>query len=159
MHEQFENFGKFGGKVVRTFTGAKGKKYLPGATLTPEDVESWPLANRIALHKTGKIQWFLKPEDVSIEALAKESASVPSDEGDENDEGDESDGSTESGEETPDDEEEDTDDSNEEDDAEEEKEKPKKAAKEDKSSKPSAPRTSRRKRPASRSAGKGKAKK
>lgn len=65
MAEQY--FGQYGGRVLRPFQGA-GKKFIAGATLTPEDVETWPVANRIALGKNGNIDWYGPPSPQESEA-------------------------------------------------------------------------------------------
>lgn len=61
------HFGEYGGSVIRTFSG-DGKKWIAGAVLNPEDVMSWPLANRMALHSEGKVDWFGPPVEEEIEA-------------------------------------------------------------------------------------------
>lgn len=52
-----EYFGEYGGRVLRKIEGG-GKQFIAGAVLTPTDVENWPLANRMALHRVGKVEWF-----------------------------------------------------------------------------------------------------
>jgi hypothetical protein len=64
--------GEFGGKVLRGFKG-DGKSFIAGATLQPEDVLHWPLANRNALHVEGKIDWFGPPAEE--EQVARQSGS------------------------------------------------------------------------------------
>lgn len=54
-------FGQFGGRVLRPFTGSGGTKFISGAILTPEMVETWPVPNRIALSNLGNIDWFGPP--------------------------------------------------------------------------------------------------
>lgn len=66
------NFGEYGGLVIRTFSG-DGKKWIAGAILKPEDVMSWPEANRRALHADGKVDWYGPP--VQEEQEAREAGS------------------------------------------------------------------------------------
>lgn len=54
------NFGEYGGSVIRTFSG-DGKKWIAGAILNPDDVMGWPEANRRALQADGKVDWFGPP--------------------------------------------------------------------------------------------------
>lgn len=61
-----EYSGEYGGKVKREFK-ASGTKFIAGATLTPELVSSWPLANRIALHKSGNVDWYGPPSETEQE--------------------------------------------------------------------------------------------
>jgi len=65
-------YGEYGGSVVRTFSGG-GAKWMAGAILKPEDVMNWPEANRRALQKEGKVDWFGPP--VKEEQEARESGS------------------------------------------------------------------------------------
>lgn len=51
------HFGENGGKVLRAFKGG-GKEWESGDPLSWEDVEEWPLQNRIALSNVGKVKWF-----------------------------------------------------------------------------------------------------
>lgn len=64
--------GEFGGIVKREIKNAGGKKYIAGAVLTPEDVANWPLANRIALHTSGQIDWYGPPSEAETKARVKE---------------------------------------------------------------------------------------
>lgn len=61
------NTGEYGGKVKRAFKG-DGMNWIAGAILTPEDVARWPLANKIALHKNGNVDWFGAPNESEQEA-------------------------------------------------------------------------------------------
>lgn len=54
--------GEYGGVVNREFFG-EGKKWLAGAVITPEIANAWPLANRIALAKSGKVVWYGPPSE------------------------------------------------------------------------------------------------
>ena len=54
------NNGEYGGVVIRDFK-ANDKPYLRGAVLTPEEVATWPLSNRMALHGAGKVDWYGPP--------------------------------------------------------------------------------------------------
>lgn len=65
--------GEYGGCVKRTFQG-DGMKWIAGAILKPENVMSWPLGNRIALSKEGKVDWFGPP--VAAEQEAREEGST-----------------------------------------------------------------------------------
>ena len=56
------HFGEYGGKVQRAFKGG-GKNWKSGEPLTPEDVEEWPLQNRIALSNVGKVKWYSEPAE------------------------------------------------------------------------------------------------
>lgn len=62
--------GEYGGKVLREIKNAGGKRFIAGAILTPEDVANWPLANRMALHQSGQVQWFGPP--APAEELARQ---------------------------------------------------------------------------------------
>ena len=55
--------GKFGGRVLRAFTGPKGRKYLPNEKLSPNDVADWPEANRRAMGVSETIDWFGDPNE------------------------------------------------------------------------------------------------
>lgn len=59
--------GEYGGCVKRTFSG-DGKKWIAGAVLNPSDVMHWPLANRMALHKEGKVDWYAPPKEAEENA-------------------------------------------------------------------------------------------
>lgn len=63
------NAGEYGGRVLRTFEGGD-KKWIAGAILTPADVASWPYANKLALHNSGKIDWFGPPVEEEAKARA-----------------------------------------------------------------------------------------
>jgi hypothetical protein len=65
-----KNTGEYGGVVKRAIKNAGGKAFVAGAILTPADVESWPVANRIALHNSGYIDWYGPP--VAAEQEARE---------------------------------------------------------------------------------------
>jgi len=60
------NFGEYGGRVLRPFKGF-GVAFIAGATLSPETVKNWPLANRRALHETGNIEWYGPPSEAETE--------------------------------------------------------------------------------------------
>lgn len=62
-----EYSGEYGGVVKREFSG-DGKKWIVDAILSPEDVIHWPLGNRMALHKEGKIDWFGPPVEAENKA-------------------------------------------------------------------------------------------
>lgn len=66
-----EYFGEYGGIVKREIKNAGGMKYIVGAVLKPEVVTKWPLANRMALHQEGKVDWYGPP--VEAEQIARES--------------------------------------------------------------------------------------
>lgn len=53
-------FGEYGGRCLRKFSGG-GKTFIPGAELSAEEVESWPIANRRALFNTHKVEWYGQP--------------------------------------------------------------------------------------------------
>lgn len=55
-------FGQYGGRVLRPFKG-DGQQFVSGAVLTPEMVESWPVANRVALANCGSILWYDAPDE------------------------------------------------------------------------------------------------
>ena len=59
--------GEYGGRVLRKFEGG-GKTWISGATLSPEDVAEWPYANKMALHRVGKVEWFGKPDAEELSA-------------------------------------------------------------------------------------------
>jgi hypothetical protein len=61
--------GEYGGRVIRGFKG-DGLNFIAGAILKPEDVNHWPLGNRIALHASGNIEWYGPP--VEAEQVARE---------------------------------------------------------------------------------------
>ena len=62
--------GEYGGVVVREIKNAGGKRFIAGAILTPEDVAEWPLANRMAFHKAGLIDWYGPPAEAETKARA-----------------------------------------------------------------------------------------
>ena len=62
--------GEYGGKVLRTFKGG-GKQWKSGEILTVEDIEEWPLQNRIALANVGKVRWYGEPAKVKKESKPK----------------------------------------------------------------------------------------
>lgn len=62
--------GEYGGRVLRKFN-AGSAQFIPGALLTPEMVEDWPLANRRALHDSGKVDWFHEPSAEEFEARSE----------------------------------------------------------------------------------------
>jgi hypothetical protein len=64
--------GEYGGLVKRSFSG-DGKKWIEGAVLKPEDIASWPIGNRLALQREGKVDWFGPP--IQAEQEARESGS------------------------------------------------------------------------------------
>ena len=66
-----EDLGKYGGKVLRAFTGPAGKKFVPGAILTPEETENWPVNNRVALHSADKVDWFGPPSKAALPKKAE----------------------------------------------------------------------------------------
>jgi hypothetical protein len=59
--------GEYGGRVTRGFKG-DGQSFITGATITPEMVKDWPLANRMALQVDGKVEWFGPPSDAENKA-------------------------------------------------------------------------------------------
>lgn len=74
-----EAYGEFGGRVIRKFKGEGGASFIPGATLTPEMVEGWPINNRRALHMTGKVEWFTRPmaEEKPVKVPEKQPEKAP----------------------------------------------------------------------------------
>jgi hypothetical protein len=72
-----EHSGEYGGVVKREIKNAGGKKYIVGAVLTPEEVANWPLANRIALHQSGYIDWYGPPASAETAARASGSPARP----------------------------------------------------------------------------------
>ena len=70
-----KNSGEYGGRVIREFKG-DGTKFVSGAILKPEEVAHWPLNNRIALHKEGKIEWFGPPAE-GEETARKSGSAAP----------------------------------------------------------------------------------
>lgn len=54
--------GEYGGRVLRGFKG-DGTQFIQGAILTPDMVAHWPVGNRRALHKDGKVDWFGPPSE------------------------------------------------------------------------------------------------
>lgn len=60
--------GEYGGIVKREIKNAGGKRFIAGAILTPDDVEEWPLQNRMAFHKAGLIDWYGPPAPEETDA-------------------------------------------------------------------------------------------
>jgi len=58
--------GEYGGRVLRPFKGF-GVAFIQGATLTPETVKNWPLANKRALHENGTVEWYGPPSEAEAE--------------------------------------------------------------------------------------------
>lgn len=72
--------GEYGGVVKREIKNGGGKRWIPGAVLTPEDVASWPLSNRIALHTSGMVDWYGPPAAAEMkarESVAPEKKAAP----------------------------------------------------------------------------------
>jgi hypothetical protein len=67
------DFGTFGGTTLRTFE-SDGHKFKPGDAVPPEVTAKWPLQNRDALEKAGRISFHTRPagfEESEAEAAAK----------------------------------------------------------------------------------------
>jgi len=54
--------GDKGGRALRRFKTDDGVKYIPGAELTSEMVDTWPLKNRKALESSGFVKWYDGPK-------------------------------------------------------------------------------------------------
>lgn len=53
--------GEYGGVVRRTFKA--DVPYLVGTAITAEQAMEWPIANRLALYNTKKVEWWGPPAE------------------------------------------------------------------------------------------------